>query len=255
VLIVQGVLPVVTIYITKALVDGLVVVMREGRDSTRFRELMVWALLMALIALASEALRGLSMIIRSAQSELLGDYITGLIHRQSTSVDYAFYEMPDYYDHLYRAREDAAYRPVEMIENLGELLQDGITMFGMAAALTMFQWYLPVALLLSASPALLVVLRQGLIEHEWRLKKTGDERRAWYYDWVLTTGEAAAEIRLFGFGAYLQDAYQAIRARLRGERLQLAMKQGLANFLAGLFALLVTGAVMGLMAFEAIQGR
>ena len=64
VLIVQGILPVVTIYITKALVDGLVAVTREGRDSTRMRELIVLALLMGLIALASEALRGLSMIIR-----------------------------------------------------------------------------------------------------------------------------------------------------------------------------------------------
>ncbi|MGH9768519.1 MAG: ABC transporter ATP-binding protein [Blastocatellia bacterium] len=255
VLIVQGILPVAAVYLTKALVDGLVAVMGEGRDSAKLRELLVWAILMAVVALASETLRGVSIIIRTAQSELLGDYITGLIHRQSVIVDYAFYEMPDYYDHLYRAREDASYRAVELIEILGELLQDGITLCGMAVALTMFEWYLPIALLFSTFPALVVVMRHALKEHEWRLKKTGDERRAWYYDWVLTTDVAAAEIRLFGLGPHFQNAYQTIRAALRGEHLKLTRRQSLENFFAGLFAMAVTGVVMALLALQAVQGK
>ncbi len=255
VLVIQGILPVGAVYLTKALVDGLVAVIGEGRDSAKIRELLLWAALMALIMLASEILRGVSMIIRTAQSETLGDYITGLIHQQSVNVDYAFYEMPDYYDHLYRAREDASYRAVELIENVGELLQDAITLCGMAVTLTMFEWYLPVTLLLSTIPALVVVMRHALKEHEWRLKKTGDERRAWYYDWVLTTDVAAAEIRLFGLGSYFQNAYQTIRAALRGEHMKLTIRQTLANFFAGFFALAVTGAVMAWMVYQTVQGR
>jgi ATP-binding cassette subfamily B protein len=254
-LVVQGALPIATVYLTKTLVDSLVAVLNEGRDSARLRELIVRALLMAVVVLSSEILRSISMTIRATQAELLGDYISGLIHQQSVKVDYAFYELPEYYDHLHRARDDASFRAVGLIESIGELLQDGITLCGMAVVLIMFEWWLPVVLLLSTLPALLVVIHHASRQHEWRLKRTGDARRAWYYDWVLTTNEAAAEIRLFDLGAHFQSAYQTIRAKLRDEQLKLATRQSLANFLAGVFALIVMGATMAWMIWRAVRGE
>ena len=62
--------------------------------------------------------------------------------------------------------------------------------------------------------------------HEWLKRATADERRGWYYDWLLTSSEAAAEIRLFDLGEYLQWAYQHLRRRRRRrEQLRLAREQ------------------------------
>jgi ATP-binding cassette subfamily B protein len=86
------------------------------------------------------------------------------------------------------------------------------------------------------------------------LRTTADERRTWYYDWLLTSHEAASELRLFGLGERFQSAYAALRKRLRGEKFQLAQSQAIGEFTAGALALLAGGASLLWMAWRAIRG-
>jgi ATP-binding cassette subfamily B protein len=72
---------------------------------------------------------------------------------------------------------------------------------------------------------------------------------------LLTTAEAAAEIRLFALGTHFQTAYQTLRRRLRNERSQLVKRQSVAELGAGLIALLITGAALTWMVWEAMRGR
>src|SRR5262249_4515579 len=157
---------------------------------------------MAAIQLGSEVLRVAIGWVRAAQAELLRDHIHLLIHRKSIEVDLAFYESSDFYDHLHRARADASHRPILMLESLGNFLQSGITLVAMAAVLLPFGAWLPLALLLSTLPALVVALRTNQQQHQWRLRTTMDERRTLYYDWVLTMQYHAAELRVFHLGDY-----------------------------------------------------
>ena len=202
----------------------------------------------------TELLSGATRWVRTAQSELLEDHIVGRIHDKSTTVDLAFYELPEYYDHLHRARSEASYRPLAMLESMGNLLQSSITLLGMVAVLIPFGLWLPAALLVSTLPAFYVVLRYGLLEHQWRLGRTADERRVWYYDWLLTARESASEMRLFGLGRHFQSLYQRLRGRLRGERLKLVQAQSLAELKAGAAALLISAAALGWMVWRALQG-
>src|SRR2546425_10344604 len=59
------------------------------------------------VLLLTELLKVCLEWIGTAQSELVQEHITDLVHAKSTAVDLAFYETPDFYDHLYRARGDA----------------------------------------------------------------------------------------------------------------------------------------------------
>jgi ATP-binding cassette, subfamily B, bacterial len=192
--------------------------------------------------------------VRTVQAELLQDHITSLIHEKSVSADLAFYELSDYYDHLHRARAEARYRPVALLGNLGALLQNSITLVAMGAILIPLGPWLALALVLSTLPAFYVVLHYALAEYQWRQRTTADDRRAWYYDWIMTTAEAAAEIRLFGLGKHFQSTYKGLRGRLRGERLHLTRRQGGAELAASLIALLIVGAALGWMVWKALHG-
>ena len=246
-LVVQGVLPAATVYLTRELVNALV--------ARALRPTLVLAVAMGLVLLLSEVLRGAIGWIRTVQSELVQDHINALIHAKSVAVDLAFYDLPEYYDHLHRARAEASYRPIALIESMGSLLQNGITLAAMLVILAPYGWWLPVALLASTLPALYVVLRYTLLQHQWRLRTTADERRVWYYDWLLTAREAAAELRLFDLGGHFGAAYRELRRRLRGERLSLAWRQAFAQLAAGASALLVAGAAMAWIGWRALQGR
>ncbi len=244
-LVVQGLLPAATVYLTRALVNALV-----ARD---IRLSVMLAAAMAAILLLGELLRGAIGWIRAVQSELVQDHINSLIHRKSVEVDLAFYDLPEYFDHLHRARSEAGYRPIALLESIGSMLQNGITLAAMLVILAPYGLWLPIALLAGTMPALYVVVRYTLLQHAWRLRTTADERRTWYYDWLVTARECAAELRLFDLGGRFRGAYQALRSRLRGERLDMARKQALAQLAAGAAALAVAGAAMAWIGWRALQ--
>ena len=251
-LIVQGILPAATVYLTKLVVDAVVGSLRNS--DSNLRQVLVLLVLLGSTLLLMEIVRGGINWVRTVQTELLQDHITNLIHEKSVTADLAFYELSDYYDHLHRARAEARYRPVALLGNLGALLQNSVTLIAMGAILIPLGPWLALALLLSTLPAFYVVLHYALAEYDWRQRTTADDRRAWYYDWIMTTAEAAAELRLFGLGKYFQSNYRGLRERLRGERLELMRKQSLAELGASVIALVIAGAALGWMVWKALHG-
>jgi len=252
-LVFQGLLPIGTVYLTRWLVNALVAAVRPAAPQYGGRSALFLMAAMAALLLLAEVARVAARWVRTAQADRVQDHISRLVHRKSIAVDLAFYDNAEFYDHLHRARSDAGYRSVALLENLGGMVQNGITLVSMLAVLAPFGLWLPGALLASTLPALYIVLRHALDQHYWRLRTTSDERRTWYYDWVLTAVETAAEARLFDLGEHFQSAFQTLRTRLRAERLRLVGKQGIAELLAGLFALAAAGAALLWMAWRAFH--
>lgn len=253
-LVVQGLLPTATVLLTRAVVDSLVMAVDAGGDWAAVQQTLFLAGLMAVVLLISGALSSVTGWARTAQAELVRDHIHGLIHEQAMSLDLAYYETPEYYDQLHRARGDAISRPLALLTNAGSLVQNGITMVAMAAVLVSYSAWLPLLLLVSTVPALWVVARHTARFHQWQVRNTANQRRTHYYDRLLTQNQAAAEMRLFALGEHFRQAFQSLRQKLRGERLQLARQQVLAQTAAGAIALLVTGLAMAWMAWRAVQG-
>lgn len=252
-LIVQGVLPVTIIYLTKMLVDLLA----PGTASVSLERLpsaISFAAAIGALLLVSEFLQGALEWIRTSQAELVQDHIKRLVHQQATAVDLALYESADQQDRLHQARTEAASRPLSLLENLGGALQNGITLVGMSAILVPYGLWLPVVLLLSTVPAFLVVLHFDRRYHQWWAVTTADRRRAQYFDALLTYKDAAAEVRLFGLSGHIAEAYQALRRRLRGERLRQMRELTIAKLGAAAGSLLVFGATAAWMVWRTVQG-
>lgn len=251
----QGLLPVVIVLMTRELVNGLAGVIGSSIDWGSVRPVLVPAAAIGAVLLLEELVRTASEWVRKVQAKLVEDHVSGLIQEKSTQVDLAFYDSPDYHDHMHRARAEAGSRPLALLENGGSLIRGGITLLAMAAVLLPYGWWMPVALVISTLPALSVVLHFAVRQHQWRTRTTEDERRSAYYDWLMTAGETAAEVRLFGLGAHFRSSYQMLRARLRQEHLQLYKSQGVADIVAGTIALIVSAGCLAWMAWEAMQGR
>src|SRR6185295_1254012 len=99
-LIVQGLLPAAIVYLTKLVVDGVVVALRNGSSWVNARPVLLTLALLGGVLLLMEVVRNAINWVRTVQAELLQDHITSLIHEKSVAVDLAFYELSDYYDHL-----------------------------------------------------------------------------------------------------------------------------------------------------------
>lgn len=253
-LVVQGLLPVALVYLTKPLVNGIQAAIGQGVSWSALRPVVVIAGAMGMIMLLTELLKVTLEWISTAQSELIQDHIADLVHAKSASVDLAFYETPEFYDHLYRARGDATNRPLAMLESTGSLVQNGVTLVAMGAVLVTYGAWLPPVLLISTLPAFYVVVRTSRAYHAWWKDSTADRRRGQYFSYVLSDGWYAGEVRLFHLAGYFQRAYQALREKLRFERLALLKQQSLARIGAEVLALLASASTIGWMLWRAFLG-
>ncbi|HEY9605861.1 MAG TPA: ABC transporter ATP-binding protein [Allocoleopsis sp.] len=253
-LVVQGLLPVTTVYLTRLLVNSLVATVGVGISWQTIHTLLMPVVLMAGVLLLAEFLRSAIEWVRTAQSELVQDYISTLVHEKSVAVDLAFYESSEYYDHLNRARSDASSRSLTLLENSGSLLQNSITLLAMAAIILPYGVWLPALLFLSTLPAFYVMLRLNRRHHQWWQRTTTDRRWLQYYELLLTNSSIAAELRLFNLGFYFQSAYQQLRRRLRSENLKLVQDQTLGRLGASTIALIISGVALAWMARQVLLG-
>ena len=253
-LVLLGALPAATVYLTRALVNSIVATIESGGAAADVRLSLLLALVMGLFLAAITLLQGVSNWVRANLSEQVRDSLTDRIQAQSLAVDLAFYDLPAYYDHQYRASQEAGYRPVALLESFGALLQNSITLGAMMIVLIPYGWWLPLVLLGGTLPALWVVVRNAQRRHTWERQMTADERRSWYYNWLITTRENAAEIRLLDLGPHFRSNYQDLRQRLREGRLALVRHEGLTELVAGVIALVTVGGTMLVMLWRVLQG-
>jgi ATP-binding cassette, subfamily B, bacterial len=254
-LLLQGLVPAVQVSLSRQLIDQLA---RLGGQGFGPDTLTLLAPILAGIGGAlvfNQLAQSLLQWVRIAQSELLQDHITALVHQKSTLVDYGFFEASEFYDHLDQARSEASSRSLALLENTGNFAQAAVTLLSLMALLVAYGWWLPLALVISTLPALLVMVRLNREYHRWWEGTTGDRRRLQYYNILLTVREAAAEIRLFNLGSYFRREYQTSRAGLRRQHLRLQGRQSLGKFTAGLAGLAVALGLGAWLGWQLLYGR
>ncbi len=164
-LVLQGVLPGAIVYLTKPLVDSVEAAVGQGVGWATLEPVLWYGGLFGTVLLAQQGIGSLYGWVNTAQSELVRDYLKGLIHERAIAVDYKFYESPEYYDLLEQANSQAGGRSLSLLQNVGGLLQGSITFLTIAAILTRYSLLLPFVLVLSTLPALYVVIRYNRKYH------------------------------------------------------------------------------------------
>lgn len=262
VLVVQGLLPAATVSLLPRVVDGLVAAVSGSAvggsdgavDWLVLRPLAPSLLALALLILGGELLSIVAKWLRTVLGETVGDHISERIQERACNIDYAFYEQPEFYDQLHRARWQTRHRPVALLEQAGGLLQQGLTLLAMVAVLLPYGLWLPLALLFSILPTLWVVVSFTLRQYRWSYGVADQERLALYYDWLMSSPEGAAELRLFGLGDHFRHLYGRLRDVLRGQRLDFSRRECLAEVGALLFALLMLGGALVWMLGRLLRG-
>jgi ATP-binding cassette, subfamily B, bacterial len=253
-LLAQGLVPAVLVLMTRTVVNALVALTSAGITPARAAPVALLVIVVAGLLALAEILRVATAYVRTVQAERITDHVAALTQARSLNVDLAFYDLPEFYDHLHRARNDASQLPLAVLERLGSLMQSAVTLAAMMLVLLPYGAWLPVALLLSTVPAVFVVVRGARRYHEWYLRTTADQRQVWYLDWLMSSRETAAELRLFDLGGHFQARYRGLRTHLRTERLDLAAAEGRADLAATGIGLVVTAGTLGVMVWRALGG-
>jgi ATP-binding cassette subfamily B protein len=254
VVVVQGALPLVSLYITKRIVDSVAAAMSAGDKTAAFQPVLVLMVLMGGVALLSAAVAAVSGWVGAAQAQAVTDHMSGVLHAQSAAVDLEYYENARYHDALHRAQQEAPYRPTQIVNGLMRAGQSAVSLLVIGGLLLSFHWVIGAALILAALPGMIVRLQHSRHAHSWRQKRTSAEREAWYLSSLLTREPHAKEIRLFGLGPLFRQRFADVRSRLRREQLDIVTRRSVAELGAEVIEIGTVVALFGFVCYRTVQG-
>jgi ATP-binding cassette subfamily B protein len=253
IVVVQGVLPLLTLYLVKMAVDSLQGTL--GYEGTSgFHSVTIFILLLGVATLLEAIFSSVDRIISFVHGNVLTDRMYDNLHAKSTEVDLEYYESPQYHDTLHRAQQEAPVRPVRVLNNLRQLAQNSISVIALGILLVWLHWVVGFVLLAAAIPAVFVRIRYARKNYHWERHRTPMERQAAYLNGMLTKEAYAKEIRLFGVGCLFMDRFRRLRFQLRREKVRIATKKTFAELLTISAAICMSFALLGYLGLRAVQG-
>ncbi len=253
--VVQGSLPLASLYIMKLIVDSVTVGVASSNKEATFGHIMLLISLAAGVAFFTVLNRTILNVVSVAQAGIVSDHILDLLQVKSTEVDLEYYENPKYYDTLHRAQNDAPFRPTRIVNNLFQIGQSSMSLVIVFGLIASFSWIVATALMITVVPVVIVRLMYSNRMYEWQRACTAKERKAWYFNWLLTTDSHAKEIRLFDLGPLFMKWYQNIRKELRTERLFMTARQSAADLVVQTFSVVAIFCSYVFIALRAFQGN
>ncbi|WP_157488517.1 hypothetical protein [Desulfobacter postgatei] len=193
--------------------------------------------------------------IKKSQAQTVADYMYAILHEQSCRVDLAFFESPECRDTLFRAQQEGPYRPTKIVNGLFAAGQAGASFLAVAWLLAVFNPLLPLIIVAAAVPGILLRLSYSKKIYEWQEKKTEDERRAYYFHWMLTGDAHAKEFRLFNLGPYFIERFRQIRSTLKEEKLWFERRRVMGDFIAQASTIVCVFASFAYISLKAANGE
>ncbi len=228
-LVVQGLMPLLTLYLIKLVVDEVTVCLASSGDNGSFGHIALLICFMGAANLATAVCNILATLVSEAQSLAVTDHVHEILHAKSVEVDLEYYENSTYYDTLHRAQKEAPFRPTRIVNGFINISRNGISLLAMAGLLLAFHWAVAVVLVAAAVPGLFVRMRYSKKMYHWQRETTPLNRYAHYFHLLLTRDVNAKEIRLFDLGELFQRRYRDLRRRLRLEWLKIAKRRSIAD--------------------------
>jgi ATP-binding cassette subfamily B protein len=252
--VIQGLLPLVMLYLTKLLIDAVTEGLKTPSAEASLTPMTMILVGLAVVAVATAMLTVVSSVISRIHAQVVTDHMHALLQAKSVEVDLEYYENAEYQDTLHRAQQEAPYRPTAILNALLQFCQDAVSLLAMAGILWWLHWGVIPVLMLAAIPYFLVRLQQSKKLFAWQRDRTPLERKAWYVNMLLTQATAAKEIRLFDLGPLLRQWFQEARSVLRRERIALERRWALAGLAAQIVGVAGVFGVYSFVAVRTFQG-
>lgn len=252
----QGVVPLLTAWVTKLLFDLLALVLQGSSSVDLFRNLAVLVLIQAAALVVSQMIVPASHYLGEELGRKLTVTVESAIYKKIGGFGgIGYFEDPGFYDTFRLASQGARFGPMQGLHILTAFFQSTITLLGFLGMLIAFNPLLAALVGAAALPQLWLELKLGRQRFGLAFSLSPDERRAFYYGHLLSDAMAAKEIRLFGLADHflggLLDTYRKIHAARR----RLDLRELRWKLLLEALSALVFSAAFGVVAIQAFARR
>ncbi|RZA26801.1 MAG: ABC transporter ATP-binding protein [Proteobacteria bacterium] len=243
----SSILPLAIAYVGKLIIDNIVA---QNHELT-----MKWVLVeLGLIVGQAFLQRGL-FLSRSLLGARLGADVNIMILEKAITLDLSHFEDSEFYDKLTRARREASSRPLSMVTDTLQLVQNVLTLASYVALLFAFSAWAVLGLVIAALPATIVEMRFSKAAFRLRNWRSPETRKLNYIEYVLANDDHVKEVKVLGLGRLLMDRYKELTEKFYKEDKTLSVKRSGWAYLLSLLATFTFYACYMIMALQAADGK
>lgn len=218
-------MPLLLIWLVKNVVDLITAASVARKSGNPIESIILPVAALAIVWFIDEALSDFSMYIRRKQSLRFEDYMYGLIHTKSSAIDLINFENPEFYNCLSRASREAIWRPNNILNNLISVSRASVSFIVLAVLIITYSPWLALLLLVANIPGIWLRLHYSEKLYDFQRKETPEERKASYFNWLLTGDRPSREIRLFGLAKYFRNHFRTAFVLHKEKELEIVRKR------------------------------
>ena len=245
--LVRALLPLAMLWVSKLILDGVVVWIKRGNGDAAG----LWKLVALELGLA--VLSDLLARANSLADSLLGDRFTNRISvrliEHATQLDLASFEDPVFYDKLERARRQTTGR-IGLLAAVLNVAQDTLSLISLSVGLIVFSPWLMVLLVAAVIPAFLGETHFTTLAYSVLYRWTPQRRLLDYIRMLGASNQSAKEVKIFGLGPHLAERYREVSERIYEDNKKVAVKRASVGSLLNLVS---TGGYYGAYAVVLIR--
>ncbi|NEP17337.1 MAG: ABC transporter ATP-binding protein, partial [Leptolyngbya sp. SIO4C1] len=175
-LVIQGLIPVVSLYLMKLIIDQVTASLDSGGETADFGPIFWLIGLAVAVAILGVLLKLISKIVNDALAQLMSDHVYEILHEKSVQIDLEYYDNAQYYDVMHQAQSQAVYRPHKIMLELIAIAQCSISLIAILGLLISLHWSISFILFFLALPGVLVRLKFARKQHRWMRRNTPTQR-------------------------------------------------------------------------------
>ncbi len=226
--VITSALPLLIAYIGKIIIDAIV--------ANAVSVSLVWVGIEAIVVIIQTGVLRFLFLSQSLLGAKLGADVNILILEKAVTLNLSHFEDSEVYDQLTRARQQASVRPVAMVTDTLQLVQNTLTFFGYVGLLFACSPWMVLGLVLAAIPATVSEMRFSNSAFRLRNRRSPDTRRLNYLEYVLATDEHVKEVKVLGLSHLFLDRYKAFARQFYNEDKTLSIQRSKWSYFLSLLA-------------------
>lgn len=227
----QAVIPLVILYQVKNIFDTVSISLQtskyHGVNSVYFSVTII-----VLLAITNNILANVLGLIKVKHNNAIMELVLEKIHHQSINIDLEYYENAHYYDTFYRAKADATTRVINLFSQIQSIFLNVIALGGLLGLIVSLHWLPGVILFFSIIPGIWVQWKNSRKMFLFQQEATPVQRKAFYYDWLITGDLFVKEIRTLEVGELFKQRSKDLRRKFFFKQYNIIKKNSRKSILA-----------------------
>ncbi len=154
------------------------------------------------------------------------------------------FENSETYNIINRAQSQSGNDIINYIESIFNTIQQIIAVISMGYILLKFRWQIVAVIVIIPVVKSVLIYILDKNAYKIRVKRTTIERKKWYLNFLVMTGNAFKEIRIFGLKQFILHIYSNLQRQIVKEEKQIFFKQTITNVGLELLEGILSGGIL-----------